>query len=162
MKAFAVSLLIVLLLSPFTQGQLTLCSSWNTLEGLGAHDLIKDWYLAGIVEGLLRLDNEEEWNKFYYAGEETSMEEELDQFCSDYNNTRIPIVYALEVISMKMRGEPQKEINEFLRTLRSIAVEITISKKDNHRTGDVWVLDAERGVEDDEWLLLPKADKTKK
>ena len=34
--------------------------------------------------------------------------------------------------------------------------------KYNHRTGDVWVLDAERGSEDDEWTLLPEVDKTKK
>ncbi len=34
--------------------------------------------------------------------------------------------------------------------------------KYNLKTGDVWVLDAERGSEDDEWLLLPETDKTKK
>jgi len=34
--------------------------------------------------------------------------------------------------------------------------------KYNLRTGDVWVLDARKGVEDDEWLLLPETDKTKK
>ncbi len=31
-----------------------------------------------------------------------------------------------------------------------------------HNVGDVWVLDAERGSADDEWMLLPEVDKTKK
>ena len=34
--------------------------------------------------------------------------------------------------------------------------------KFDRQTGEVWVLSADRGASDDEWLLLPEKDKKKK
>ena len=139
MKTLSCSLLGIILLTGLAHGQLRRCSSWNALSALeepGAQpslpDLIKDWYLMGVFGGLLRAElDKEELNKYYYIGDETStsfMREALGQFCSDYKNTQIDILHALEVISMEMRGEPQKEIDEFLGKVRSAAAALADSK----------------------------------
>ena len=45
----------------------------------------------------------------------------LDQFYKDYKSEKILVVWALLVVSMELRGEPEEKIQDTIRKLRSLS-----------------------------------------
>lgn len=81
----------------------------------------KIWLIQGIYEGVWSFkDSQEESGRdvYYYETDYEQLVSAVDQFYSDSKNIRIPVVQALRIITMELRGEKKAVINKELRTLR--------------------------------------------
>src|SRR6266566_1677667 len=79
----------------------------------------KLFLVRGIYEGLI-LGRSSALNQFYTKTSYDHLIRALDQFYSDYRNEKLPVVVALRVISMELRGVSKEEVDTELRRLRTI------------------------------------------
>ena len=80
--------------------------------------LVKIVLVRGIYEGAWFTDSEKTKKRFYNNIKYSSLANALDDFYSDSYNIKIPIYYALEVVSMKYKGASSKDIEKRIKQLR--------------------------------------------
>jgi len=79
----------------------------------------KLFLVRGIYEGLI-LGRSSALNQFYTKTSYDHLIRALDQFYSDYRNDKLPVVVALRVISMELKGASKESVDTELRRLRNI------------------------------------------
>ena len=102
------------------------CSWWTSFDkfnAVGIEPLLpKLSYVAGVYDGLV-FGKSQIRDNFVFTRYET-MTVALDRFCSDERNTRVPLVPALRVISMEIKGESKEALEKETRRLRALASEL--------------------------------------
>jgi hypothetical protein len=101
-------------------------SAISKLEPTNAK-LVKLATIRGIFDGIEFGDGEKE--KYYYKTSFEHYIKALDQFYADYRNQQIIVVWAMQIVSMEMRGEPKSKIDSSLRRMRQIITHIYDNKK---------------------------------
>lgn len=108
-------------------GLQTDCAWWITFDKfdeVGIDPMLpKLSYVAGVYDGLV-FGKSQIRDNFTFTRYET-MSAALDRFCSDERNHRVPLVPALRVISMEIKGQSKDVIEKETRRLRDLASELT-------------------------------------
>jgi len=103
------------------------CAWWTSFDKfneVGIDPLLpKLAYVAGVYDGLV-FGKSQIRDNFAFTRYET-MSMALDRFCSDDRNHRVPLVPALRVISMEIKGQSKDVIEKETRRLRDLASELT-------------------------------------
>jgi hypothetical protein len=103
------------------------CAWWTSFDKfneVGIDPLLpKLAYVAGVYDGLV-FGKSQIRDNFAFARYDT-MTTALDGFCSDERNNRVPLVPALRVISMDIKGQGKEAIEKETRRLRELAREST-------------------------------------
>ncbi len=81
-------------------------------------DFQKTVYVQGIMDALIFSDGRIEGVDITYETSIDHLTSALDEFYDDYRNHRIPVPYALKVISMEMAGASSSDVEVELRNLR--------------------------------------------
>ena len=107
-------------------GLQTDCAWWTSFDkfnDVGIDPMLpKLSYVAGVYDGLVFGKSQIRDN--FAFGRYEILSAALDTFCSDERNRRIPLVPALRVISMDIKGQSQDAIEKETRRLRAMASEL--------------------------------------
>jgi hypothetical protein len=110
-----------------TPGVRTDCAWWESFDefdDVGIEPMLpKLSYIAGVYDGLV-FGKSQIRDHFVFTSYET-MSAGLDSFCSDARNRRVRLVPALQVVSMRIKGESEDVIARETRRLRAEAGENT-------------------------------------
>ncbi len=98
---------------------------WKKLQGF------EKWlYIQGLLDGLVFSGNKIHGVEIQPKSNQDPQESlnhikmAIDQFYDDYRNVQIPVPFALKVISMEMKGESRKSIEDELTKLRKTFYEL--------------------------------------
>jgi hypothetical protein len=99
------------------------CVWWNhfgELSEVGIDPMLpKLSYIAGVYDGLV-FGKSQIRDNFVFTRNET-LSAALDRFCAEERNRRVPLVPALRVISMELKGQNKAAIEAEMRRLRAQA-----------------------------------------
>jgi len=99
------------------------CAWWGSFDKfaeVGIDPMLpKLAYVAGVYDGLV-FGKSQIRDEFAYGKYET-ISGALDQFCADPDNQQIPLVPALRVIALGIKGENKQLIEQETRRLRELA-----------------------------------------
>ncbi len=93
------------------------------LMGMGSinNKVYKFILLKGVLDGLkFGPGDDSVYTPIYYTTYDHLMDA-LDQFYSDYRNEKILIVWALQIVSMELKGVPKETIDQTLSNFRRVA-----------------------------------------
>lgn len=102
-------------------------NGWSKLEdelGKEMAGVAKYCFVRGVYDGLA-FGASPVIGKYYTQTSIDHLVRALDQFYADYRNEKVVVVFALEVISMELRGEPREKIDLELQRKRKIMSEIS-------------------------------------
>lgn len=91
---------------------------WNAISSDG-----RTLYLRGVSDGIIR-ESSDAFKKKYMCGTLSTAEVRtaIDRFFSEPENLLVPVIDALHIVSMKVNGGLQSEIDNYLSVMRAISV----------------------------------------
>jgi hypothetical protein len=97
--------------------------SWKTIfdaERMGdeAVQIAKVSFVRGIYEGVCLMGSDTARDSFYYDLGYTRLIGLVDEFYRDEQNKAIPVVYALSIISLELKGADPAVIEDLLQDIR--------------------------------------------
>ena len=103
------------------------CAWWGSFDKfteVGIDPMLpKLSYVAGVYDGLV-FGKSQIRDQFAYGKYET-ISGALDRFCANPDNQQIPLVPALRVISLEIKGENKQLVEKEIRQLREMARDVT-------------------------------------
>ena len=95
--------------------------SWDDLRKLGPEEekLAKKMLVRGAYEGAFATNPHKARRLFVTTVSFDDLVLKVNRFYTNKKNAQIPLGLALRVISMKVRGDPQQEIDSYLEHLRT-------------------------------------------
>lgn len=108
-------------------GLRTDCAWWGSFDKfneVGIDPMLpKLSYVAGVYDGLV-FGKSQIRDQFAYGKYET-ISTALDRFCAEPDNHQVPLVPALRIIAMQIKGENTQLIEQETRRLRELARDVT-------------------------------------
>lgn len=96
---------------------------WNPLKYQDSGKGMRVALIRGFYEGVWFADPNLFNARYYLETDYGTLVDAVDRFYGDHRNTNIILGYALQVIAMELRGEDKKKIDDFLKELRSKALD---------------------------------------